>query len=206
MLPTLLTKLPREGMMSNENTALKDVIVEYLRKKHESISGVSKKLEEDGLKHNRLVIAGYLKALADVGLVKETEVKPAKVYSLGQACKKTIYEVVGDEIKKCKLGSSEEVELAVHCLEKLFSRTIFMDEIRRCGLDPKTIDAKKADQGERAKARTKLAKCKIKLPFNDPAYLPKPGQDYSELSDVILTQAFLQAYDAENLRVKNKKD
>jgi hypothetical protein len=196
-------------MMINENTALKDVIVEYLRKKHESISGVSKKLEEDGLKHNRLIIAGYLKALADVGLVKETEVKPAKVYSPGQACKKTIYEAVGDEIKKCKLGSSEEVVLAVHCLERLFSRAIFMDEIRRCGLDPKSIDTKKADRGERAKARTRLAKCKIKLPFNDPAYLPnlpKPGQDYSELSDAILIQAFLRAYDAEDLRVKNKKD
>jgi hypothetical protein len=191
--------------MIEPKIALKDIIMEYLREKHESISGIRKRLEVDGFKHNRLMIAGYLKALADLGLIKETEVKPAKVYSLNQASKKSIYEVIGEEVEKCKLVPSKEAGIAIYCLEKLFSRAIFLEEIRRCGLNPQAIDANHVKREERAKAKAKLAKCKIKLPFNDPAYLSKPDPDYQRLWEEIFIQTILQAYDAQNLRVKNKK-
>jgi hypothetical protein len=191
--------------MFEPKIALKDIIIEYLREKQESISGVRKRLEADGIKQNRLIVAGYLKALADLGLVKETEVKPAKVYSLNQTSKKSIYEVIGGEIKKCKLAHLKEAGVAIHCLEKLFSRAIFLEELKRCGLTPEVIDANQVKGKERAKARAKLAKCKMKLPFNDPAYLPKVDPDYPKLWEEIFIQAILQAYDAQNLRIGSEK-
>ena len=88
---------------------LQDKILDYLREGEDSISGIHRKLERDGYKLHRLVLTGYLKALADVGILKEHEIKPSKVYSWRSKVKKrSIYEIIGEKVKKLSDSKAEQ--------------------------------------------------------------------------------------------------
>ena len=78
---------------------MKDLILSYLRNEETSISGLSRSLQKDGYKVHRLVLTGYLKAMADMGVLRQKEIPPSKVYTLTTGSERNIYEVVGD---KCK--------------------------------------------------------------------------------------------------------
>src|SRR3989454_12595297 len=78
---------------------LKDLIVSSVRAKERSISALAKDLTLIGYKFHRLFLAGYLKALADLGVLREKEIPPAKVYTASTYRGKTLYEGVGEEVR-----------------------------------------------------------------------------------------------------------
>src|SRR5439155_24793158 len=55
---------------------LKDLVVAYLREQERSISALTKQLRQDGYPFHRLFVTGYLKALADAGLLREKDIPP----------------------------------------------------------------------------------------------------------------------------------
>lgn len=158
--------------------ALRDLIVEILRQGPCSISQLGKKLKEhSNVDLHRLALAGYLRALADVGLLEEREIPPAKVYALRPApSPHSLYDAVAERIRELRLPDPEATRLYVQVLHDLFHRPIFREELRRAGFQPST-GLKEASADERQAARRLFAKSPLKLPFNDPAYVPSLAAD-----------------------------
>src|SRR3989304_2416708 len=75
---------------------LKDLVIRYVRDQERSISALTKQLETDGYSFHRLFVTGYLKALADVGMLGEKEIPPAKVYMASAHREPNLYEMVGE--------------------------------------------------------------------------------------------------------------
>jgi hypothetical protein len=186
--------------MDEEEVSLKDVITEILRSGENSITGIGKKLRKEGYNYGRMFLSGYMKALKDLYLVKEKVVKPAKVYSMPDGTEKSIYKLIGEETEKLAFSPEQKAGITISSLSMLFSRAIFEEELRRCGIKHSKIDADVASPSERKKARGKLARCKINLPFNDPAYLPR--EQYKDMASEIIFDAFLHACKAKNLKLR----
>ncbi|PKK86118.1 MAG: hypothetical protein CVT48_02530 [Thermoplasmata archaeon HGW-Thermoplasmata-1] len=192
--------------MFGQNILLKDVIFEYLKGRQESISGIHKKLEEDGYKFHRLMVTGYLKAMSDLGQLKETDIPPAKVYSVQAAHRnESIYEALGGLVKRYGLPQKEEAGLAVHCMHRLFQRPVFREELQRCGLDAATVDASESSAEERATARRIFTKTAIKIPFNDAAYVPRDAEKYERFCFEVVFELVRQAFNAGSLSIKGKQ-
>lgn len=185
---------------------LQDKILDYLREGEDSISGIHRKLERDGYKLHRLVLTGYLKALADVGILKEHEIKPSKVYSWRSKVKKrSIYEIVGEKVKKLSDSKAEQARLAVYILQKLFKRAIFLEEVKRCGIDVDDIDAKKVGGEERIQARKVLSNTFVKLPYNNPAYIVEETKGMKDIYEDVLEEIVLQLLNAKKFVFRGKQ-
>ncbi|HEC94875.1 MAG TPA: hypothetical protein ENI45_02790, partial [Thermoplasmatales archaeon] len=119
--------------MFEEDVTLQDIILEYLKDSQASISGIHRRLQKEGYKLHRLVVTGYLKALADNGILKEHDIKPSKVYSIrSKTSKKSIYDIIGEEVKTVTDSRQRQAQLAIYVLQKLFRRPIFLEELKRC--------------------------------------------------------------------------
>ncbi|HEB37405.1 MAG TPA: hypothetical protein ENI14_01930 [Thermoplasmatales archaeon] len=185
---------------------LQDKILEYLREGENSISGIHRKLERDGYKLHRLVLTGYLRALADVGILKEHEIKPSKIYSWRSKVKKrSIYEIVGEKVKKLSDSKTEQARLAVYILQRLFKRAIFLEEVKRCGIDVEDIDAKKVGGEERIQARKVLSNTFVKLPYNNPAYIVEESKGMKDIYEDTLEEMVLQLLNAKRFVFKGKQ-
>ena len=185
---------------------LQDKILDYLREGEDSISGIHRKLERDGYKLHRLVLTGYLKALADVGILKEHEIKPSKVYSWRSKVKKrSIYEIVGEKVKKLSDSKAEQARLAVYILQRLFKRAIFLEEVKRCGIDVDNIDAKKVGGEERIQARKVLSNTFVKLPYNNPAYIVEETKGMKGIYEDVLEEIVLQLLNAKKFVFRGKQ-
>jgi len=185
---------------------LQDKILDYLREGEDSISGIHRKLERDGYKLHRLVLTGYLKALADVGILKEHEIKPSKVYSWRSKVKKrSIYEIVGEKVKKLSDSKAEQARLAVYILQRLFKRAIFLEEVKRCGIDVDDIDAKKVGGEERIQARKVLSNTFVKLPYNNPAYIVEETKGMKDIYEDVLEEIVLQLLNAKKFVFRGKQ-
>jgi len=185
---------------------LQDKILDYLREGEDSISGIHRKLERDGYKLHRLVLTGYLKALADVGILKEHEIKPSKVYSWRSKVKKrSIYEIVGEKVKKLSDSKAEQARLAVYILQKLFKRAIFLEEVKRCGIDVDDIDARKVGGEERIQARKVLSNTFVKLPYNNPAYIVEETKGMKGIYEDVLEEIVLQLLNAKKFVFRGKQ-
>ncbi|HXK36693.1 MAG TPA: hypothetical protein VJ553_03880, partial [Candidatus Paceibacterota bacterium] len=68
--------------MFSPDKDMKALVLEILKKDPMSISGVCRELASKGVKLHRLELTGYLKALADMNVLKEKDILPAKVFSL----------------------------------------------------------------------------------------------------------------------------
>src|SRR6266699_2155134 len=71
----------RAGPMFVPERNLKDLVVSYIRERERSISALTKQLKQDGYAFHRLFVTGYLKALSDLGVLREKDIPPAKVYT-----------------------------------------------------------------------------------------------------------------------------
>lgn len=189
-----------------EDVTLQDKILEYLREGEDSISGLHKKLKEDGYKLHRLVLTGYLKALADVGILREREIKPSKVYSFKSRSKtRNIYDVVGEKVKNMTNSKEEQARLAIYILQKLFRRAIFLEEVRRCGIDVDDVNAKKVGGEERNLARKVLSNTPLKLPYNNPAYIVEENKEIMKVYHEVLEDIVLQVSNAQKFVFKGKQ-
>jgi DNA-binding HxlR family transcriptional regulator len=177
---------------------MKNLILSYLRNKETSISGLSRILKKDGFKVHRLFLTGYLRAMADVGLLKEKSIPPSKVYTTSSRSEKNIYEVLGEKCKMLDMDDKEATTIAVYVLQSLFRRPIFLQEIRGCGLGD-TVLAKRITGDERADARKVLLKNGYRLPGNDPAYMADKEKGFERVRDVILQDILIEKFKAQGL-------
>lgn len=151
------------GNFDKEHT-LKERIISDLTSEEKSISGLQKSLEDKGFNHHRLYLTGYLKALVDMGLLKEKEIKPARIYSPLYQESRDIYDYVGRTSRMYDEENSGDNVLKL--LFALFSRPIFMREIERCNVDLPRSYRKVASQ-RRMEYIDKLQESGIKIPQNN---------------------------------------
>lgn len=184
--------------------SLRDLILEILRQGPASISQLSKTLKSaHSIDLHRLALAGYLRAMADVGILEEREIPPAKVYQIRpMQAPPTLYDAVARRVRDMGLPEPEAAQLFVQALYDLFHRPVFREELRRTGFDA-VAGLKEAAAEERQNARRLFSKASLKLPFNDPAYLPSPDEasmrPVREAARHIVAAVLRQSFHAEHL-------
>lgn len=180
----------------------KNFIVSSVKSEEKSISRLARELEHDGYKMHRLYLAGYLKALADVGILKEKEIPPSKVYTTTANLEKTIYEVIGEKCKALSVPDEERTRVAAYILQKLFKRPIFLHEINLCGLDGGIVGTK-TNPEEKEDLRTRLMKSGLRIPKDDPAYVIEDR--YEEEFEKVMQTVILESYEALQLMVDTRQ-
>ena len=170
---------------------LKDLVLSYVKREERSISALAKDLEKDGFRFHRLFITGYLKALADMGVLKEKQIPPAKVYTTSAHREPNLYEAVGEKCRAFEPDERRQARLAVLALERLFRRPIFLRELRECGFGG-AVDADAAPRDERDEARRAFSKMGLPIPANEPAYVV--AERRSDLRDAILVDLVIEKW------------
>jgi len=163
--------------------SLRNMVFKRLAEGDRSISQLARDIEKDGVKLHRLVLTGYLQALAEMGVLREKDIPPAKVYSLASTRMQDIYESLGEKLKAIEPSKDRRARLAAFVLQRMFRRCVFYEELKRCGLGaPKKYRSIVGE--ERAEARKILEEAGITVPPSDPAY--RVAEDFgSELYDLI---------------------
>ena len=181
---------------------LKDLVVSSVRAKERSISALAKDLTLVGYRFHRLFLAGYLKALADVGVLREKDIPPAKVYTASTYRGKTLYECVGEKVRAAETDPRSQARLAASVLSRLFRRPVFLRELRECGFDS-VADLPAASKEEREDARRALAKLHIQIPTNEPAYFMEDRRN--DVRDVIITDLLVEKFDMAQLVLETRQ-
>ncbi len=181
---------------------LKELILSYLKRSEASISGLARNLAADGYKLHRLLLTGYLRALADMGYVREKEIPPSKVYVVASGRERNLYELVGDACRDLEPDERKAASLAISVLQRLFHRPIFLREVQECGF-PRGYESLIVDQEEREESRKKLMKVGIKIPISEPAY--KVAEKRDDRREEILTQLILERFAASELVMATKQ-
>ncbi len=181
---------------------LKDLIVRYVRDQERSISALTKQLEADGYGFHRLFVTGYLKALADVGMLREKQIPPAKVYTASAHRDPNLYERVGERCREVASDEAAQTRLAVSTLQRLFRRPVFLREIREAGFAG-AVDAPSAPKEEREEARRALMKLGLQIPTNEPAY--RLEERRNDLRDLILCDIIVERFGLAPLVVDTKQ-
>jgi hypothetical protein len=172
---------------------LKDLVISYVKSEESSISALTRQLNKDGYKFHRLFLTGYLKALTDMGLLREKSIPPSKIYTTSAYRGQNLYEAVGEQCKAIADDERRQVRLAIAVLQRLFRRPIFLREIKECGFGTR-IDALQASKEEREEARKMLLKIGIQIPTNEPAYYLKERKDPDK--EAILANVVLHKFEA----------
>jgi len=176
---------------------LKDVILSQLRDEELSISGMKRMLDEKGFKYHKLHLAGYLQALKDLGILKEKNIPPSKVYSVATSRDRNLYEYIGEEVRSVKGDTGDARDCTCYVLQKLFQRPIFMEELRECGFNQEPPSANQVKGEERREARRYLSRSNFWLPYNDPAYMIKEGKDADY--DGVMRKVLLSRFSMQDL-------
>lgn len=182
---------------------LKDLIIKYVKEEERSISSLSRRLEKEGHKMHRLVLTGYLKALTDVGVLKEKEIPPAKVYTTSAHRERDIYEIVGEKCFALNVKEEQKPQIAVYILQRLFHRPVFFEELKQCGFKEVVEDAEQITGDERREAKAALTKADVHLPYNDPAFLVK--KDYEDVFYEVLSDIMIETFKAKRLVIGTKQ-
>lgn len=172
--------------------SLKDIILEDLKEDPKSISKISRTLEDKGYKFHKLILTGYLRALEDFGFVRAKDFPPSKVYQTSIPHKKDIYESIGEKASTLPLSKSDQAEVSLYILQKIYRRPIFQQELMRCGFRPEDIAAKEVKGDARIESKVILTKAGVKLPRNDPAYWTtrKFENENTQIMADIFTESF----------------
>ncbi len=188
------------GIMGNNiiDKPLKDEILDVLGKEGMSINALSKTLVERGIKVHRLYLTGYLVALKDMGILKEREIKPAKVFSVQKVKKKDIYQVIGEKART--INEDEAADLCLYVLHRIFNRPIFMRELHRAGVGAPKY-GKKVVGEQRKKALEILSDAGITVPKNNSAFVPV--RDYEADFNQIVVDLISEFYGIKNMVSKN---
>jgi hypothetical protein len=166
---------------------LKFVILELLTDDGRSISSLSRELEKQGYDIHRLILTGYLRALADLHVLKEKDVPPAKIYIPTKGRQKDIYDVVNETAHNLAEGRRAE-ELSLYAMWRLFRRPIFAEELLRAGVSGEP-PGRQATSEERQEAKKILVRSGFKIPDSSRAYVPEAndlGADYQTLLEMIV--------------------
>ena len=178
---------------------LKASILQILAAKDCTISGIHNALRDQGIEVHRLILTGYLRAMKDLEILEEQEVKPSKLYSLSTKTTSDIYNIVGRVASSIDEDKAPEIALGI--LSTLFNRPIFLREIERCGLiSPRKYQ--KVVPPDRVKYIEKLGAAGVAVPPN--SIMIEPDGTFKIPDDVmmrILYEAFnLKRYSRESNR------
>jgi len=155
--------------MFNPEEDLRRTIFEILGGDGKSISALSRELEKRGYDIHRLILTGYLRALTDLRILREREVPPAKIYAPVRALEKDIYVVVGEKTRQMAVGDKVD-SLILFLLYKLFRRPVFLDELKRAGVEGQP-PGRVSTPEERQEANRVLARAGWKIPDSSKAYV-----------------------------------
>jgi len=183
---------------------LKELVLEVLKKDQMSISGVCRELTSKGVKLHRLELSGYLKALADMNVLKEKDIKPAKVFSASATREKNLYELIGDSCSALMRTNNDRATLATYCLQRLFRRAVFDMEVRRCGIEG-SVEGRKATTEERSEAKSMLTRLGYKVPNSDiPTVVERDMDDQflEVLADVVVERFNVRAFMRQTTQTK----
>ena len=181
---------------------LRTLVLGHLREADKSISRLARDLEKDGYKLHRLVLTGYLQALAETGILREKDIPPSKVYSLASPRMQDIYESIGERLAELEPRRARRSRMAVFVLQRLFRRPVFYEELRRCGLaPPKKFRSVGAE--ERAEAKKVLENAGIAVPPSDPCYMV--SEDFAAEVHDILSDELIERAGLKSLRMETKQ-
>jgi len=190
--------------MFSPDKDMRELVLEVLKKDPASISGIGRELAARGVKMHRLELTGYLKALADLDILKEKDIKPAKVFSLSGARERSLHEMVGDCVNAMPGSASERATIAAYCLQRLFKRAVFDMEVRRCGVDG-SVEGRKATPEERADAKSILTRMGYKVPNSDVPTVVDADLEplfIRILSDIVIERFGLKSFAKETVQTK----
>lgn len=181
---------------------LKDLVISYVRQQERSISSLTKQMRNDGHRFHRLFVTGYLKALADCGILREKHIPPAKVYTTSAHRESNLYEMIGERCREGGKEESDHVRMAVAVLQKVFRRPVFLRELRECGFTG-PVDAPLAPREDREEARRGLAKLGLTLPTNEPAYMVPERRN--DARDAILCSIVVERFGMASLVLETRQ-
>lgn len=173
------------------------ILLECLGKEGKSISALSRDLGEKGFKHHRLILTGYLRALADMNVVKERSVPPSKIYQLSKTPDDNIYETVG---RLCKKKYPDNMDLIIYILNQLFRRPIFESELLIAGLTEH--DGKVAQAHEVSECRKLLKRSGNVVPTHNAYY---SRSEYPKEMNDILSDMAIENTDSGHLVMSTKQ-
>lgn len=190
--------------MFSPDKDMREMVLEVLKRDPASISGISRELAARGLKLHRLELTGYLKALADLGILRQKDIKPAKVFSVSSSRERNLYEMIGDVVNAMPGSSTERATLAAYCLQKLFKRAVFDMEVRRCGVDG-IVEGRRATTDERAEAKSLLTRMGYKVPNSDTPTVVETDLDalfVKVLAEVVIERFEMRTHAKETVQTK----
>lgn len=181
---------------------LKDLVLSNIKKEERSISAMTVQLRKDGYKFHRLFVTGYLKALADMGILRERDIPPAKVYSASAQRERNLYEALGDKCRSVDTDARAQARICVAVLHKLFRRPIFYRELLEAGFEitPEAVLATKEEKEEAVRAFRKLG---IAIPTNEPAYYVEDRKN--EARDAIIADLLTEKFSLRDLRLGTRQ-
>jgi len=183
--------------MFNPEKDFNRIVMECLGKDGISISALAKNLESKGFKHHRLILTGYLRAMTDMGYLRERDVPPSKIYQVSKTLSENIYEQVG---KACRKISGDPDELILFTLFKLFKRPIFESELKYAGvIKPVGTPASEEETAECKKFLRKAGN----VITNQNAVVS--SLDLSDKLPEVLTAVFLDSTDSRHLVSETKQ-
>ncbi len=180
------------------DSPLKDIITDILGKNGLSINGLYKVLVDKGVKIHRLTLTGYLMAMRDLGILKERDIKPAKVFSVAPSKKSDFYQIIGAKARD--IDEEKASDICLYTLYRILNRPIFLRELNRAGVGMPRHYRKVVGE-ERKMALEIVSKAGISVPRNNSAYVPD-GAEYSCAFNQIVTDLITEGYGIKNLTAK----
>jgi len=171
-----------------------------------SISGITRELKARSFNEHRLIVTGYLRALADMNQLNEFDLSPSKIYTLKNekadlksnekklSSRKDadIYVLIGDKISKMT-SVSVKIETAVYLFMTLFDRPCFESELNSAGIDSAQISKYFNDFESQPDSQQLVFKAKsdYKKYYDEISQIPKNSSAY-EISFDKLDPDFLR--------------
>jgi hypothetical protein len=183
--------------MFNPEKDFNRMVIETLGKEGKSISSLTKELETKGIKHHRLILTGYLRALTDVGILKEKEIPPSKIYIPIRTQSDNVYQAVSRAVKKYP---DKAEDLTLYVLFRLLKRPIFESELKQAGVV--RINGIPADAQSIAECKKVLRRSR-NIISNEQAFGPV-CEFPNEYSDII-SDMFLESKDSKHLVMETKQ-
>ncbi|OPY31966.1 MAG: hypothetical protein A4E32_01574 [Methanomassiliicoccales archaeon PtaU1.Bin124] len=168
------------------------IVLETLTDEGKSISSLAKDLNGKGVKINRLLLTGYLRALTDLKIVKEKTVPPAKIYIPMKGKERDFFIIVGDKSRQL-FESKLADEVTLFALNRIMKRAIFAEELARAGVEG-NAPGRPATPEERADARKVLIKSGFKVPDSSKAFLHE-GPGLEKEFTILVESLIVENYD-----------
>jgi len=111
-------------------------ISEILKKNQKSISGISQELRKRGYDSHRLILTGYLRALRDVGILREIPRPPSKLYS-PISTEELFFSRF--ELLSKKIDADDMLPVLIILVNSFLKRECTIGDLRRAGISQEMV-------------------------------------------------------------------